>query len=104
MTHRKLSNPAPGDAWEARRRGFRWRVPPWFNIADACCGRWARSPVTAARTAVRWEAEAGGAGTLSFGELLAAAPELAPYAEGLEEILHGDTMLKLLPGGRWRVS
>lgn len=41
---------------------------------------------------------------LSFGELLAAAPELAPYAEGLEEILHGDAMLKLLPGGRWRVS
>lgn len=41
---------------------------------------------------------------LTFGELLASAPELAPYAEGLEEILHGDAMLKLLPGGRWRVS
>ncbi len=41
---------------------------------------------------------------LTFGELLAAAPELAPYAEGLEEILHGDAMLKLMPGGKWRVS
>jgi hypothetical protein len=41
---------------------------------------------------------------LTFGELLAAAPELAPYAEGLEEILHGDDMLKLQPGGRWRVT
>lgn len=41
---------------------------------------------------------------LSTGELLATAPELAPYAEGLEEILHGDPMLELSPAGKWQVS
>ena len=28
------------DTWHA---GFRWRVPARFNIAEVCCGRWARS-------------------------------------------------------------
>jgi len=96
MTHRKLSNPAPGDAWEALRRGFRWRVPPWFNIADACCGRWARSPVTAARTAVRWEAEAGGAGTLSYGELQAAAHRLSS-ALARRGVTAGDRVAIVMP-------
>ena len=41
---------------------------------------------------------------LTTGELLATAPELAPYAEGLEEILHGDPMLELSPTGKWQVT
>lgn len=28
------------DTWHA---GFRWQVPARFNIAEVCCGRWARS-------------------------------------------------------------
>ena len=32
---------------------FHWDVPEHFNMAQACCGRWAANPVTAQRTALR---------------------------------------------------
>ena len=37
---------------------FGWLVPREFNIAEVCCGRWARQPDAARRIAVRAHAEA----------------------------------------------
>ena len=31
------------DRYAALHAGFRWRVPRHFNIAEACCARWARA-------------------------------------------------------------
>ena len=55
----------PTDAYDQLHTGFRWQVPERFNIAQVCCGRWARQPRTARRVAVAWEHEDGRAGTLS---------------------------------------
>ena len=68
--------PAPSsarstDAHALLHAGFRWQVPEHFNVAQVCCGRWARQPRTARRVAVAWEHEDGRAGTLSYGELQA---------------------------------
>ena len=49
------------DPWAAMHGGFGWRVPKRFNIAQACCGRWAAQPDAEARIAIR----AHGAGTTS---------------------------------------
>lgn len=34
----------PNDAYESVHRQFAWQVPSVFNMAEVCCGRWARSP------------------------------------------------------------
>ena len=34
----------PNDAYESVHRQFAWTVPAKFNMAEMCCGRWARSP------------------------------------------------------------
>ena len=34
----------PNDAYETVHRQFAWQVPSVFNMAEVCCGRWARSP------------------------------------------------------------
>jgi acetyl-CoA synthetase len=34
----------PNDAYETVHRQFAWQVPAVFNMAEVCCGRWARSP------------------------------------------------------------
>ncbi len=66
-----------GDVHARLHAGFRWQVPRFFNIAEVCCGRWARRAKTAARTAIRWEREDGTAGTLSYGQLQAQANQLS---------------------------
>ena len=48
MINRQLVEPASESgvppAYVAWHRGFHWNVPDNFNMADVCCGRWARSP------------------------------------------------------------
>ncbi len=69
--------PDAPDAHAALHADFRWKVPADFNIAWACCGRWAASPATARLVAVAWEAEDGRSGTLSYGQLQDQALRLA---------------------------
>ena len=38
----KTQRDAP-DHYAAMHQGFRWQVDEFFNIAEACCGRWARA-------------------------------------------------------------
>ena len=56
------------DNWAAMHRGFGWKVPARFNIAQACCTRWARRPDASGRVAIRAHGAAGPA-TLTFAEL-----------------------------------
>ena len=65
------------DAHAALHAGLHWRVPRHFNIAQACCTRWAQRPASARRTAIVWEHEDGRQGRLSYGELQRAADRLS---------------------------
>ena len=42
----------PNDAYDSVHGQFAWHVPRQFNIAEACCGRWARSPSHQKQTAI----------------------------------------------------
>jgi acetyl-CoA synthetase len=67
----------PLDNHAALHGNFHWRVPALFNIAEACCGRWARNPATALRVAIHFERQDGRTGALSFGSLQSQASRLA---------------------------
>ena len=54
----------PEDRYDEIYRSFRWHVPEWFNIAEVCCGRWARE--TAHATAVLYEHEDGTRAAFTF--------------------------------------
>ena len=79
----------PPAGYDALHRGFHWQVPTTFNMADVCCGRWARSPF--ARRAAITEYEAGGEKrTYTYGQLQRAANRLSNVLRG-----HG-----VVPGSR----
>ena len=84
------------DAYATLHGAFRWRVPQMFNIAEACCGRWARNPGTAMRVAVHWEREDGSAGALSYGALQAQANRLS-HALARLGVGSGDRVAIVLP-------
>ena len=86
----------PVDAWASLHGNFRWRVPALFNIAEACCGRWARSPATAMRVAIHWEREDGRAGALSYAALQHQANRLA-HALTRRGVQRGDRVALMLP-------
>jgi acetyl-CoA synthetase len=73
----------PLDVHAGLHGSFRWRVPAQFNIAEACCGRWARQPASALRVAIHWEREDGRAGGLSYGHLQVDANKLSHALERL---------------------
>ncbi|MGV3654994.1 MAG: acyl-CoA synthetase, partial [Noviherbaspirillum sp.] len=54
------------DQYDALYREFRWRVPADFNIAEACCRRWAGDTD---RIAIHYEDEAGQCATLTYAAL-----------------------------------
>ena len=45
--------PAVADHHARLHAQFRWDVPARFNIAQACCTRWAQAPDGASRVAIR---------------------------------------------------
>ena len=47
------------DDYRALHDSFHWDVPEIFNLAEVCCGRWARDPATMHRIAVYTEHEDG---------------------------------------------
>jgi acetyl-CoA synthetase len=75
--HSVPSTDAPRDDYERLHREFRWHVPRDFNIAEACCGRWARDPAGASRVAVLHEREDGRRSSITYGELQAQANRLS---------------------------
>ncbi len=58
-------------------QGLHWQVPEHFNIAEVCCGRWARQADAAERVAIAWEHEDGQRGALSYAALQAQAHRLS---------------------------
>jgi acetyl-CoA synthetase len=63
------------DLYEQLHAGFRWQVPEDFNIAEACCGRWARD--TPKATAIYFDSESGCRAVYSYAQLQRAANRLS---------------------------
>ena len=74
-------------------RAFKWEVPARFNMAQACCARWAAER---SRFALYWEDESGARAAYSFWDIQQQANRLsnALAALGVER---GDRVALILP-------
>ena len=75
-----IAQPAT-DPYAVLHASFRWQVPADFNLAEACCARWARDTPDA--VAIRHEQEDGTQRSVRYGELQAMARRLAAALRGL---------------------
>ncbi|MBI4986227.1 MAG: AMP-binding protein [Rhodocyclales bacterium] len=83
----------PAANWEELWGGFRWQVPSCYNIAHACCGRWAAER---SRFALYYEDEAGATAAWSFWDVQRAANQLSNVLAALGT-MRGDRVAILLP-------
>ncbi|WP_295520339.1 AMP-binding protein [Limnohabitans sp. Rim8] len=90
-------NPANLDRYAAIHQGFGWKVPQRFNMAQACCGRWASQPATARHVAIREHVAGQGLGqSWTFGQLQTAANRLSRVLQSLG-VQRGDRVAIVLP-------
>jgi len=85
---------SPNDRYEAIYREFRWLVPAQFNIAEQCCGRWARQ--TPEAVAVRYEHEDGSSAQFTYADLQHAANRLSNALRRLG-VARGDRVAIVMP-------
>lgn len=84
---------AQADHYAALHTGFRWQVDEFFNIAEACCGRWARGEP---RTAIRIHRPGAKTVLHSYQELQKAADALSHVLAGLG-VKRGDRVAIVMP-------
>ncbi|HTR59903.1 MAG TPA: AMP-binding protein [Casimicrobiaceae bacterium] len=84
------------DRYAELHAGHRWDVPAQFNIAHACCGRWADDRT---RFALYWEDESGAASSHTFWDLAREANRLSNVLAGLG-VGRGDKVALILPQRR----
>jgi acetyl-CoA synthetase len=87
------SNNVLMDSYADLYREFRWNVPAEFNIAEACCSRWAREK---SRIAIHYEDDAGNTAALTYAKLQTQANRLSNVLRGLG-IERGDRVAIILP-------
>jgi len=81
------------DRYREAYEGFRWEIPSRFNIAEACCHRWA---LQGDRLALRWEDESGETRSYTYRELGEAANRAANMFASLG-VSRGDRVALILP-------
>ena len=79
--------------WQTLRASFRWQVPARYNIAQACCGRWADDR---SRFALYYEDEAGHTEAWTFWDVQQAANRLSNVL-GAMGVMAGDRVAIILP-------
>ena len=84
------------DHWARMHREFRWSVPAHFNIAQACCARWAQAPDAATRVAVREHGGGRDGKVLTFASLQAQADRLSQVLASLG-VARGDRVALVMP-------
>ena len=87
----------PNDAYETVHQQFAWHVPAKFNMAEVCCGRWARSPQHQHELAIL-EHQTGGQAPLAwtFAQLQSAANLLSTHLVALG-VQKGDRVAIVMP-------
>jgi acetyl-CoA synthetase len=81
------------DRYREVYESFRWQVPPDFNIARACCHRWAGDT---GRVALHWEDESGETRSYTYRDLQEAANRASHMLAGLG-VARGDRVALILP-------
>ncbi len=81
------------DRYEELYRSWRWEVPEHYNIARACCGRWAADR---SRFALYWEDESGASAAYSFWDIQVRANRLSNALAALG-VGRGDRVAIVLP-------
>jgi acetyl-CoA synthetase len=81
------------DRYQELYDSFRWEVPARFNIATACCGRWAGDR---SKFALYWEDESGATAAFSFWDIQRAANRLSNALAALG-VKRGDRVAIILP-------
>jgi acetyl-CoA synthetase len=81
------------DRYEELYRSFRWDVPQRYNMAHACCGKWAGDR---ARFALYWEDESGATAAYSFWDIQQAANRLSNALAALG-VKRGERVAIILP-------
>ena len=81
------------DRYEELYRSWRWQVPPRFNLARACCARWAADR---SRFALYWEDESGATSAWTFWDVQREANRLSNALAALG-VRRGDRVALLLP-------
>ncbi len=81
------------DRYAELHAAYRWDVPAAFNIAAACCGRWAGDR---ARFALYWQDESGARAAFTFWDLQREANRLS-HALQARGIVRGDKVAIILP-------
>jgi acetyl-CoA synthetase len=81
------------DRYEELYAAFSWQVPARYNIARACCGRWADDR---ARFALYWEDESGARAAYSFRDIQLEANRLSNALAALG-VKRGDCVAIVLP-------
>src|SRR5512145_2231250 len=81
------------DQYRALYDDFRWHVPREFNIAEACCRRWAQET---SRIALHCEDEAGNGGSYTYAALQGDANRLSNALRSLG-VQRGDRVAIVLP-------
>jgi len=81
------------DRYDELYRSWRWEIPPRFNIARACCARWARDR---SRFALYWEDESGASAAFSFWDIQQQANRLSNALAALG-VQRGERVALLLP-------
>ncbi|MBE7365997.1 acyl-CoA synthetase [Ramlibacter pallidus] len=83
------------DNWAALHAGFGWQVPERFNIAQACCTRWAQAADAGRRVAIRAHGDPQRP-TLTFAELQREANAMSNLLVGLG-VHRGDRVAIVMP-------
>ena len=81
------------DRYEELYGAFSWQVPARYNIAQACCARWAEDR---ARFALYWEDESGARAAYSFRDIQLEANRLSNALAALG-VKRGDCVAIVLP-------
>jgi acetyl-CoA synthetase len=89
------SSDATKDHYAALHDGFHWQVDEYFNIADACCTRWAEKTAIK-RVAVRTHKQGAAAILHTYFELKKAADALSHVLLGLG-VQRGDRVAIVMP-------
>jgi acetyl-CoA synthetase len=84
------------DQYAKLHAAHRWEVPKHFNIAQACCGRWAEDRT---RFALYWEDESGATSAHTFWDLQREASRLSNVFAQLG-VQRGDRVALVLPQRR----